>query len=324
LEFDVSCDPAPCPPFTDSVHYPMQFGIPGSTQPEPIVIGLDARGGTVEPGEPTACGNMGRTTWYAVDWYEGQTATGVRLTTDGSDYDTAIAIYQTPIGVWQPEFSQLTPVTCAVSGPQRAAAVFSVVPNTRTWVQVGGRDGAGGYLDLSVACDPYCPPGNDHSGSAWEIFAGQTYDIDTRGATLEVGEPAACGAVEHTVWFRTTQNAPFEMTVNTADSNFDTLIAVYPVTAFSPPGGTTQSIACGTNSVSFSGAEGVSYLVQIGSPASDPNGGALVATMTCEGDGCNYGGGQGGGGLPVPDTGGSGGVVTGPETGSGGHAAMRR
>jgi hypothetical protein len=314
FSLNVDCEPSPCPPFNDSIRQPAGFSPP---QPDPytIMAGLDTRGATVEAGESTSCGNMGRTTWYQLSYYYEAPPTRMKLTTDGSDYDTAIAVYQAPMDVYTPEFSSLTPVACAAGAPGARASV-SFTGGTMIWVQVGGRDGAGGSLTLNVECDPYCPPGNDNSTQAWSVSGGGLYEIDTRGATLETAEPQACGASSHTVWFRADGlGGGFELSFDATASNYTPVIAVYKVAGLSPQGGANETVACGTDSVEFSGAANTSYLIQVGDAAAA--GGLLSATVRCEGAGCVVypdHGGQGGGG---PASGG--GNVSPPDTGSGGY-----
>jgi hypothetical protein len=141
----VSCDGG-CPPDNDNVQqawYP-PFGF------EQLI---DTRAATLSPGEPQPCGNIGKTIWYRMD---GPAAGEYRVTTAGSDYRTAIAVYRTE--GWSPP-DGLVSLGCSTSGAMTVSAESGSV----YYIQVGGIDGAGGALMTRVDCVEGCaatsPPG---------------------------------------------------------------------------------------------------------------------------------------------------------------------
>ena len=147
--------------------------------------------------------------------------------------------------------------------------------------------------------------------NAWSVYPPYRHWIDTTGATVEPGEPAPCGNIGKTVWYRLDAGSGTEHTISTEGSDFATAIAVYAIDQPSPPGGMTN-VSCSTSgTLTFDAATGMSYFVQVGGVESDA--GALVVSIDCEV--CAVPGGQGGGGGVIV----AGGSVAGPDTGSGGY-----
>jgi hypothetical protein len=216
----------------------------------------------------------------------------------------------------QPSIGDLRRITCEAGGAgQRARAVVDAHTNKRYFVQVGGRGNASGMLNVELSCEQPCPPDNDNINGAWPAPYNFTQTTDTRGATVEAGEPLPCGNIGKTVWFRIDGAGEATFTLSTAGSDFSTVIAVYKAAAPSPPGGMTN-VQCITGAdVAFDLEPGSSYFVQVG--GADGAGGVLQTLFQCAAGTCagRYGQGGGGGiGTPIP-----GGVVHGPDTGSGGY-----
>jgi hypothetical protein len=120
--------------------------------------------------------------------------------------DTAIAVYEAPVGVFSPEgnyaasFDDLREIACepGAAGAD-ARVVFAASPGHRYYVQVGGRDGASGDLHVTISCDGGCPPDNDNQAQAWTAPIGYRQFTDTR-ATTEPGESKPCGNGK-TIWY---------------------------------------------------------------------------------------------------------------------------
>lgn len=133
----------PCPPGNDSAFTPNNLA-PGD-RPE-----VNTLGATMEAGEQTPCGNIGRSVWFIMDRNLGD----MRLSTEGSDFRTVIAVYTlegmtSPPGGVRNLTCTTEPVTVVRTNDERSGFL----------VQVGGVDRAGGLLKLSADCVNTCPVG---------------------------------------------------------------------------------------------------------------------------------------------------------------------
>jgi len=309
LSVSIDCTPGPCPPYGDSISRAYWTEVPWGY---PMYDFKDTGGATLDDGEPTSCGNMAHTVWYRV-W----SPADVRMTysTDDSTFDTAMAVYRVPGMDGVTPYNGIAQVACFAGGTgERAGGEFDVRGGETLFVQVGGRNGAGGELSVYADCVGGCPPANDSwLAPEWTYAPYQVY-TRTNGATLDPDEPRPCGDIGKTVWYYVPPDQHQEFSVDTRNTLFDTVIAVYEQSGMSPPGGVVNIGCTTTDSFSFNPKPGVGYLVQIGGVGGAS--GDLVAWFDC-GAGC---GGQGGGGLiPSP------GSIAGPDTGSGGylHGARR-
>jgi hypothetical protein len=311
LTMSVSCEPGPCPPYNDSQREPWYLSRPAGG---PYMQVIDTTGATTEAGEPS-CGDMGRTTWWYVEVYDPQPATPLIISTDGSLFDTAIAVYEgPPPNYTETTYDQLRQISCDEGAPGGRARVSAMVSaNRHLWIQVGGRGGAGGELHLTVACEGACPADNDMLGAAWYAYPPYNHLVDTSAATTEAGEPSGCGNAGKTVWYRLEAQEITEHTISTAGSNFETTIAIYTTDQPSPPGGLT-SRGCSTSGtliLDVAEAGTGAYWIQVGGV--DGASGSLNFSIDCPV--CTLGGGQGGGGGMIY----AGGSVSGPDTGNGGY-----
>jgi murein DD-endopeptidase MepM/ murein hydrolase activator NlpD len=107
-------------------------------------------------------------------------------------------------------------------------------------------------------------PPNDYRANATILSVPSTWTQSTAGATIETGEPAMCASWGATVWFRFTAPASGMITIDTFGSNYDTVLAVYPL-------GSNTWIACNDDAgtglqsqVSFEVSAGLVYEVQVG------------------------------------------------------------
>lgn len=119
-------------------------------------------------------------------------------------------------------------------------------------------------------------PVNDTPAGAIEVAAGDSFNVQNRGASFEAEQPlTTCPEGEfdnmgRTLWY-TIEGTGGPVTIDTAGSNFDTLIAVYQADGedfteiaciddvFTDPLGTTYQAALTIDTV-----EGATYYVQIG------------------------------------------------------------
>jgi hypothetical protein len=266
-------------------------------------------------GEQLGCGNMGRTVWLQLYPYNSDVP--LIFETAGSSFDTAIAVYEFPS--YETPVSDYTRVACSEGGQgQQADIEFNVEPGKMYVVQLGGRNGASGDMQVNGRCETYCPPQNDHLRFAEQTCVSCGHAADTRGATLEPGEMQPCGNIGKTVWF-SLQPGAVDYNFRTEGSEFPAAIAVYRFEGASPPGALRMLECSSTGSLDIAVEDGFGYLVQVGGV--DGASGMLNFQANCT-DRCPPGL------FPVPvDTGGAGqpgGGVRPPDTGNGGYLPRSR
>ena len=257
----------------------------------PFVTQYSTAGTTLEAGETAPCAPIGATSWYAL---HSQTAGTIEISTDGSDFDTVVAVYTPGNGfIPSPPGANLIPAACNPdsNGPDRFTS-FTVEQYRDYFIQFGGKNGATGNLNLRIACNPSCPPENDSSTSGAYVNVSSynptvSLTADTRAATNEPGEPTPCGNIGKTVWYQFYADQEASIVADTAGSNFDTVIAAYSYGAnfpASPPGGFTP-IVCNDNGIgaqsriAFDVHQGLSYWIQAGGAGGSS--GDLVVNLAC-------------------------------------------
>lgn len=183
------------------------------------------RAATKEPGEPAHAGNAGgRSVW----WTWTASATGlVTLHTEGSDFDTTLAVYQGGV------VNALVRVAADDdSGAGVSSRVtFNAAAGTAYQIAVDGYDGRAGAVELSLRLDTAVqePPPNDQFANR-AVLTGTTVSANaaTLGAAREAGEPEHAGnAGGRSAWWTWTAPVAGEVTLHTEGSDFDTLLAVY-------------------------------------------------------------------------------------------------
>lgn len=113
-------------------------------------------------------------------------------------------------------------------------------------------------------------PANDNRAAAELIATGPATRTGTNaGATLEAGEPRPCGGMAATVWYLYTGIPSGATTVDTAGSNYDTVLAIYRYDAVSDSlvlvGCNDDAPGLGLRSrVSFTSSLGQLYYIQVG------------------------------------------------------------
>lgn len=136
--------------------------------PLPYGDTLSTIAATVEVEELMDCDGslIGKTVWYSVNVAGPRVVTA---TTDGSDYDTVLAVYTGP------ELATLSPVVCNDDAVLLSSEVqFLAVSGTTYWIQAGGFQSESGTLVLGVTQSS--PPISDGDGdglsNAAEIACG--------------------------------------------------------------------------------------------------------------------------------------------------------
>jgi hypothetical protein len=270
---------APPPPACDAFATPnpaCTVTVPLQGQP-PARVTAQTDSATTEPGEPLLLNCAGttapirNTVWYRITPTQAGT---VSIDTFGSTFDTVLAVYTGS------SFANLNQVTCNddTTG-QQSQVSFTATVGTTYHVQVGGLEGAFGNLVVNFRTGPP-PPANDNFAAAIPVTTLPTSfpPIDTTSATTEPGEPTApprCFGtpIGKTVWYRFTPAVNTPITIDTAGSNFDTIVSVYTGTGLSgltnvacnddpPPGGFPTGVQQAR--VSFLAGANTTYYIQIG------------------------------------------------------------
>jgi hypothetical protein len=178
-------------------------------------------GATKESGEPAHAGDPGGTSLW---WRWTPAASGpVRIDSCASSLDTLLAVY-TGVSV-----SALTPVahdnnSCGYAGGSLVR--FTAEAGTTYRIAVDGAGGTTGSIQLTLAAgavnDAFASP-TQLTGSFASVLNQANYD-----ATKELGEPYHAGNPgAHSLWYSWTAPAAGDTTVDTCDSTFDTVLAVY-------------------------------------------------------------------------------------------------
>lgn len=123
--------------------------------------------------------------------------------------------------------------------------------------------------------------GNDAFANAVVIGTGSPAATDsTVGATVEGGEPLPCGFIGSTIWFSFTPAVNSLVTVDTINSNYDTVVAAYTGNALN----TLTLVACDDDTfglqseIIFLATAGVTYHIQAG--GFDVNTGDLTLNLS--------------------------------------------
>jgi hypothetical protein len=272
-----------CAPPNDDFYYPFGMGINGY-RPEAAHHANTALA-TLQPNEARPCGNIDRTVWY--DVYT-DSPTLVALDTAGSDFDTVIAVYNLgtyPDGSPSYEIGDLELIACEDDGASPASVTVPAPQYGVHMVQIGGASGASGHLQVTARCVPTCPPYNDSVANAewWEPPAASCC-LPTAGATVEDGEPRPCANIGATVWYRVTARGDTTLIIDSADSDFDTVLAVYESKGISPPGSLDlischASSAAGRARLAFDATANTTYFLQAGGRSGAT--GALAFSIDC-------------------------------------------
>jgi hypothetical protein len=87
---------------------------------------------------------------------------------------------------------------------------------------------SGSLALLVLASSAAAAPANDSFGKAVDLRVGQTVPGTVNGATKQRGEPQHANSLAtHSVWYRFRAKRKVALGLNTCDSNFDTVLAVY-------------------------------------------------------------------------------------------------
>lgn len=230
---------------------------------EPVALPLhksvSTQYATTEAAEPQPCGQTGATTWYS---WTAPAGGRVTASTAGSAFNTVLAAYTGP------SFGALVNLACNddTAGGLQSEIQFNATAGTTYYVQVGGQAAATGALELLISCAG-CPANNVFANAqpinAVPYGGSQT----TAGANVEAGEQSPCGVAGATVWYKWLAPGSGSVTLDTFNSAFDTVLAVYTGSTLT----TLTNVGCNDNSdgttqskVVFAATVGTTYYVQAG------------------------------------------------------------
>lgn len=219
-------------------------------------------GASKEPGEPNhAIVPGGSSVWYR--WLAPQTGR-VRVSTAGSRFDTIVAVY-TPnasnllVGIAANDNENYFTATSATS--------FTATANVGYWITVEGYAGAEGTLALSL--DYLTPPANDSFNSPLTLSGTNIQtSANNTGAIKEPGEPNHAGYFGGcSIWWQWTAPANARVTLSTAGSSIDTLLAVYRGNAINALTLVAQNdedaTGTGTSALTFTATAGTTYRIAV-------------------------------------------------------------
>jgi len=167
----------------------------------------------------------------------------------------------------------LTPGGCGTPGPSTSTAV-NVSSGTTYFIRVGSSNGVGSNFTVQAAVSP----ANDDFANAIDIttgFAGFSNTQDVIGASVETTDQAATcsGAAFRSVWYKYTALGSNVLTVDTATSNFDTVLSIWTGVT---PGALTQ-VGCNddfggptTSRLVLNTTAGLTYFIRVGSKGGSP------------------------------------------------------
>jgi C1A family cysteine protease len=225
---------------------------------------LDTRGATSNTSDPAFPGGL---KYYNTVWYKFTPAStgSLVVSTNGSSYDTVLALWKyTGAGVKRIKWNDNKNST----NLQATLNVASLVSGNTYLIEVASKKQGGGSMKLQTTFNPVRPINDEYRKATTitkSIFA-QTLDI--WGAT-SLSDPVLPIPTSRTIWYKITSRVKGVLTLNTANSNFDTFVAVYSGTSTLPK---TQvgwnddvSTADKTSNLQINTNAGVTYWIEVGS-----------------------------------------------------------
>ena len=222
----------------------------------PFIHSLGTGAATTDADDPlSACGlNNGKTVWFTYTPLSNQS---ISMNTLNSNYDTVLS-------VWTGTRADLVEQACNDdSGSPQSIVSFEMTAGTTYYILVAGYDGDSGSLTLKVVEDF----ANDDFYNTQAIASlPYTHSMSTGAATIAGDDPqSACGSSDgHTVWFSYTPASAQFVSINTLNSNYDTVLSVWTGTranldeqACNDDTGSTQSL------VSFEMTAGTTYHILV-------------------------------------------------------------
>ncbi|HYF48691.1 MAG TPA: hypothetical protein VEJ63_04765 [Planctomycetota bacterium] len=226
---------------------------------------------TVETGEPATIGGQpaGASVWWT---FTAPVSAPLTITTTGSNFDTVLGVYSGT------EVNALTSVAENDDDGvlQTSRVLFPATAGTLYRILVGGVAGDAGSITLRVSID------NDVFSSRVPLVANVVSFGNNTGKTKEAGEPNHAGNTGgKSIWWTWTANATGPVSVSTAGSSIDTLLAVYAGSSVNALTVVTdndnRATGLVTSAVSFNAVAGTEY--QIAVDGKDTGAGAAAGTI---------------------------------------------
>ncbi|MCB1120073.1 MAG: hypothetical protein KJT03_00875 [Verrucomicrobiae bacterium] len=185
-----------------------------------------------EPGEPQHAGNAGgKSLWYT--WTAPADGT-LFLDTAGSAIDTLLGIYE---GTAVNNLTEVASNDNAYPGNQTSSLAVGVQEGTTYHIAVDGVfDPVSGITEAgSINLNLLLGPTNNDIANAVPLTGNKgTYTSFVNNADTEIAEPFHAGvASNHSVWWRLSPDINGVVILDTAGSDFDTVLAVYEGTTMS-------------------------------------------------------------------------------------------
>jgi subtilisin-like proprotein convertase family protein len=186
---------------------------------------------------PSCQSSFGGGVWY--QFTPPATGNGGTMVVDtlGSDFDTVLAVYTGSCGA-------LSEAGCSDNAGAGVTSQLTnpVVAGTPYYILAGGRDAQAGNLVFHLSFVEG-PPLNDSCSGAI-IITNSTYaHTQSTAKANSAGDPVtSCGALGKGVWYQYTPPASGAVAVDTAGSDFDTVLAAYSGSC-----GSLTPVACNDN-----------------------------------------------------------------------------
>jgi len=215
---NIICEPEFCPPANDNCSNAQPLG---DVWHQPF----DVRCATFDgPGDCMTGANI----WYR---YTAPSTAVVTVSTCGSDFDTAIAVYSS----FDCSLTTYTQIACNDDFPScdlQSQLTFEAIKDHQYLIEVGGYDDETGEGELTIMCETVVPPPpppppvfNDDCYYAWPVGDVTNLPFDTSEATFD--GPGLGDMTSPNLWYCYTATCSGDATVSLCGSSFDTKLAIY-------------------------------------------------------------------------------------------------
>jgi Ca2+-binding RTX toxin-like protein len=236
----------------------------------PVSTEGDSTEATKEVGEPDHAGDPGgASVWWT--WTPSDTGR-YTITTCGSAFDTVLGVYTGPAVDQLQELASNDDAAAGQCGLASQVSIFASAGQEYR-IAVDGAQGAFGPVTLAISGPSVS---NDDFAFAIPLTGAFAFRLgqDNTGMTKEPGEPAHAGNDGgSSAWFTWTAPATSVTTVDTCDSDFDTLLGVYTgtsVAALTEVASNDDGCDVGTGSfVEFVAQRGQQYRIAVDGLAGD-------------------------------------------------------
>jgi len=223
--------------------------------------------GTKESGEPNHAGSVGgRSVWFK---WTAPNNKSVIIDTIGSQINTLLGVYTGN------NISTLSAIGSnddigGILNQLSSRVIFNPITGTTYMIAVDSYNAASGNITINV--NQTLPPANDNFAFAQPINNGiTTINANNLLATKETGEPNVTGnSGGHSIWYQWVPSVSGNVTIDTINSDFDTILGVYTGNNFNAltlvasnddQGGTTLYRLC--SKVTFSAVAGATYKIVV-------------------------------------------------------------